>query len=376
MQDTDSKPKAFSTFRVLNGEAESHERDQLFRNVAQLYAYVSERCDDAQVMQYDEVLCQLADLVEIESRSAVAKVLAPLDRAPGHVVLRLANDVIEVAQPLLAFSSVLSDDDLIDIIASRSEEHRVAIAGRTVVHERVGEAIIEHGASASIGALVRNGGAELGAAARQKLTLLSRDDAALGEALRGRTEIDWQAVHRVIGSVTGRVMESAEHSEAEPTVEVTERVQTLVYNRMRNRAGFSAQEWKVAFNQVKALVDRKQLDDRALTRFVRYGYGHHAGAALSLRLEIGPEVFVKWLAGQDYAALTVALRALNLDAELFEALIGVLPWRDLPTALDRSNVRARFVALNRDDAEAIFEHWRSIAFRKRPTQEMGAVANG
>ena len=67
--------RAFSTFRVLNGDSNILERDQLFRNMAQLYSYVSDRCDDEQVAQYDEVLCQLAELVE-------GKELA--GRAPEH----------------------------------------------------------------------------------------------------------------------------------------------------------------------------------------------------------------------------------------------------------------------------------------------------
>eukprot|EP01035_Chromulina_nebulosa_P003229 gene3229-4399_t len=137
--------RAFSTFRVLNGDANILERDQLFRNMAQLYSYVSDRCDDEQVAQYDEVLCQLAALVEVEARTHVAKLLAPLDRAPGNVVNKLANDTIEVAAPLLEFSNVLSDDDLIEIVTKQSEEHRVAIAGRTNVPERVGDAIVEPG---------------------------------------------------------------------------------------------------------------------------------------------------------------------------------------------------------------------------------------
>ena len=97
MDELDDGQKAFSTFRVLNGDANSVERDQLFRNMAQLYSYVSDRCDDEQVAQYDEVLCQLAELVEVEARTHVAKLLAPLDRAPGNVVVKLANDDIEVA---------------------------------------------------------------------------------------------------------------------------------------------------------------------------------------------------------------------------------------------------------------------------------------
>src|SRR5690606_18548952 len=118
---------------------------QLFRNMAQLFSYVSDRCDDEQVAQYDEVLCQLAELVEAEARTHVAKILAPLDRAPGNVVVKLANDTYDVAAPLLEFSNVLSDDDLIDIISTQSEEHRVAIASRKSVPQRVGEAIVEHG---------------------------------------------------------------------------------------------------------------------------------------------------------------------------------------------------------------------------------------
>src|SRR3569832_2656598 len=98
-QEMEDNQRAFSTFRVLNGDANVTERDQLFRNMAQLYSYVSDRCDDEQVSQYDDVLCQLAELVEVEARSHVAKLLAPLERAPGNVVNKLANDdSIEVAR--------------------------------------------------------------------------------------------------------------------------------------------------------------------------------------------------------------------------------------------------------------------------------------
>ena len=124
MQELEEGTRAFSTFRVLNGDSNVVERDQLFRNMAQLYSYVSDRCDDEQIAQYDEVLCQLAELVEVEARVHVAKLLAPLDRAPGNVVVKLANDTYDVAAPLLEFSNVLSDDDLIDMRARESKALR------------------------------------------------------------------------------------------------------------------------------------------------------------------------------------------------------------------------------------------------------------
>lgn len=358
--------RAFSTFRVLNGDSNILERDQLFRNMAQLYSYVSDRCDDEQVAQYDEVLCQLAELVEVEARTHVAKLLAPLERAPGNVVAKLANDAIEVASPLLEFSNVLSDDDLIDIVANQSEDHRVAIAGRTSVPERVGDAIVEHGGTPSVGRLVRNSQAEIGREALQKLVALASTDSTLATDLRGRPEIDWGTLRGQIDAAGQKVLDSL-GARSRPLDPVTAgKVNAVVYNRMRNRAGFSAQEWKVAYNQIKALSDRRQLDERALARFTRFGYGHHVAATLSVMLDVLPEVFVKWLAMQDYVAITVALRAADLSPDLFEAAIATMPWRDLPTEADKSNVRTRYEALSREEASDIFELWRTHAFRRKP----------
>jgi hypothetical protein len=311
----------------------------------------------------------LAELVEVEARTHVAKLLAPLERAPGNVVNKLANDAIEVAAPLLEFSNVLSDDDLIDIVSNQSEAHRVVIAGRPTVPDRVGEAIVEYGGSPSVSRLAGNANAELRREIVEKLVARAASDPALATNLRGRTDIDWSTLRNQITDAGDKVLESLATA-FHPVDPVTAgKVNAVVYNRMRNRAGFSSQEWKVAYNQVKALFDRRQLDDRALARFARFGYGHHSAAALSVMLRVAPEVFVKWLAAQDYVAITVALRALGIAPDLFEALVATMPWRDMPTDADKTNIRSRFEALTREEAQGIFELWRTHAFRRRVGEE-------
>jgi uncharacterized protein (DUF2336 family) len=374
MNELDQGQRAFSSFRVLNGEDNHSEREQLFRNMAQLFSYVSDRCDDEQVAQYDEVLCRLAELVEVEARAHVAKLLAPLERAPGTVVVKLANDDIEVARPLLEFSNVLSDDDLIDIVGKQSEAHRVAIAGRPVVPERVGEAIVEHGEKPSVVRLVRNSHAEFDKSTLQKLVVRATQDAEIANNLRGRHDLDWQSLRGEIDHLADKVLESLGQPETSLDPVAAGKVNAVVFNRIRNGAGFSAAQWKLAFNQVKALSDRKQLDDRALTRFARFAYGHHAAAAISVMLRIAPEVVVKWLASQDYAAITVALKAAGLSSELFLAVFAVLPWRDLPHEQDKQQVGQRFGAMDREEATEIFNLWRAHSFRKRASAEERASA--
>ncbi|MVS98742.1 DUF2336 domain-containing protein [Devosia marina] len=369
MTELDESHRAFANFRVLNGDNNQMEREQLFRTTAQLFSYVSDRCDDDQVAQYDEVLCQLAELVEVEARVHVAKLLAPLERAPGTVIVKLANDVIEVARPLLEFSNVLSDDDLIDIIAKQTEDHRVAIAGRSMLTERVGDALVDHGKTASVVRLVRNPKAEFDRATLEKLVKRATEDAEIASDLRGRSDIDWKSLRGEIDQVAGKVLQTLGNIDRQVDPVAAGKINTVVYNRIRNRAGFNAQEWKVAYNQVKGLADRKQLDDRALARFARFGYGHHAAAALAVMLQVAPEIVVKWLAGQDYVAVIVALRATGMAPDLFGAIVATLPWRDLPSDADKKMVLSRFDALDRDDAKHIFELWRAHSFRKRAMGE-------
>lgn len=366
MQEADEQSRAFDNFRALRGEANPVERDQLFRNMAQLFSFVSERCDDAQVSQYDEVLCQLAELVEAEARSQVASMLAPLSRAPGTVVVKLANDSIEVARPLLEFSSVLSDDDLIDIVSGRSEEHRSVIAGRNDVAERVGEAIVEHGNDQSVSKLVENQNAHIDDRTMARIVERAAENDALTAGLRSRSDVDWRALEVHIGAAGMTILRQLDDTKRPVDKDKIQQATNVVYKRMRNQAGFSASEWRVAWGQVKGLNDRHQLDMYTLTRFGRFGYGHHLAAAMSVLLGIRPEVFLKWLAGQDYVAMTVACRSLGIAPELFEQAMSILPWHDQPSEVDIENSKARFESLDSDEAVGIFDLWREHAFRRRP----------
>lgn len=369
MSEMKSETKAFSTFRVLNGQANAGEQDQLFRNMAHLYSHVSERCDDEQVVQYDDVLCRLAGLVEEKARAYVAGVLARLDRAPGSVVVKLANDSINVARPLLEFSNVLSDDDLIEIVDNQTEDHREIIASRESIGPRVGDAIVDKGGTPSLTRLVHNKNATFGEEAMEKLVKRASNDRGLAAGLRGRNDIDWEQISSEISSAGGKVLEQLGLLENTSENGALGTVSAVVYNRIRNSVGFTAHEWKLAWNQVKALSDRRQLDNNALLRFTRFGYGHHAAAALTMQLGVRPEVLVKWLATQDYVAFTVACKANDIDEELFEGIITVVPWRDFPTVDQIKKVCGQFDALSSQEASGIFDLWRAHAFRKGMGQE-------
>ena len=67
---------------------------------------------------------------EVRVREALAQTLKENPTVPHDIALKLANDVVSVALPMLQFSEVLSDTDLVEIVKSQDVSRQVAIAGQ------------------------------------------------------------------------------------------------------------------------------------------------------------------------------------------------------------------------------------------------------
>ncbi len=84
-----------------------------------------------------DVLIELMRQAETDLRQALSEHISVIENAPLRLVLQVANDDIEVAQPVLKRSSVLKDLDLIYIIKSHGPEYWQAIASRKTLNDQV-----------------------------------------------------------------------------------------------------------------------------------------------------------------------------------------------------------------------------------------------
>ena len=94
-------------------------------------------------------------------RKAIAKILAASSHSPAHVVRCLANDVDEVAVPILKSSPILSDAELVDLFAEGSETAQMAIAARSALSASVCAAICEVGSESACRVMLQNAGASV-----------------------------------------------------------------------------------------------------------------------------------------------------------------------------------------------------------------------
>lgn len=90
-----------------------------------------------------DILRILARDVEIQVRRSVALSLSHSMTAPHDLIWHMANDVSDVAMPILQHSFVLSEEDLIAIVNSTKEVMKqVGIAGRESISEALAEELL------------------------------------------------------------------------------------------------------------------------------------------------------------------------------------------------------------------------------------------
>ena len=148
----------------------------------------TEMTDDERTLMYD-ILRRVIEDIETAMRAEVSRNLAELPDTPRDLAKILANDEIEVAYPILTLSSVLLDEDLIEVARNRTIEHQVAIAERPDISEMVSDVLVGIGEETVITALLKNPSARIASATLEYVVEESRRVDAYQDPILRRTDL-------------------------------------------------------------------------------------------------------------------------------------------------------------------------------------------
>ncbi len=98
---------------------------------------------------------------DVRVREALSNHLKTASNLSHDLAMGLAKDVDTVALPMLQFSEVLSDQDLIEIVHGHGSAKQAAVAQRASVSGEVADALIDTGNETAVTHLVTNEGADL-----------------------------------------------------------------------------------------------------------------------------------------------------------------------------------------------------------------------
>lgn len=195
--------------RLLAEDRDERVRQNLARKVAGLAPHLDDESRRKVRDQIVEVLEVLARDQAAQVRRVLAEALKDVAQAPPSVVRRLARDTeAVVALPVLEFSPLLTDEDLLEIIESGCLPDRlVAIARRCGLREGVSDAVVARDETSAITALLQNDSAQIREETLDSLVERAEDVPSWQEPLVRRPRLPARVVQRLAGFVSERLLE-------------------------------------------------------------------------------------------------------------------------------------------------------------------------
>jgi uncharacterized protein (DUF2336 family) len=135
-------------------------------------------------------------------RVALADALKENADAPHDVIRTLAADIDAVALPIIRVSPVLTEGDLLEIVAIGNETRQTAIASRPVVSETVSAALAETDRPGVVSTLMSNAGARIADETFGRVLDVLGDNQAVSAAMALRSQLPVTAVERLVHLVS------------------------------------------------------------------------------------------------------------------------------------------------------------------------------
>lgn len=139
---------------------------------------------------------------EVRVREALAEHLKNSGDLSREIAVGLASDVESVALPMLRYSEVLSDEDLIGFVQGHGAAKQEAIAQRSTVAAAVADALIETGNETAVTHLVANEGAELDESRLERVVNEYDSSQAVAAAMAHRPDLPAAVSEQLMNVVT------------------------------------------------------------------------------------------------------------------------------------------------------------------------------
>lgn len=332
----------------------------LMDNISDLFLSSEGRLNEHERVLMNDIMVKLLKNVERTIRKKLSERLAESDAMSLELVTLLANDHIEVAQPILEKSSLLKDEDLIETIRNRTDAHRLSIAIRAFVSTEVSDELIEHGSDDVIEALVRNENAELSQASIDYLVQESRSVDRFQEPLLNRNDLPFEVAHKMYWWVSAALRRKiVAEFDVDQTVldDALEMVTQTVASNHKEEDGVMAK----AIHLVKNLADQRKLNFDFVLTSLRQERINIAVAALAEISGLDVKIIWRVLREKNDESLAVIARAIGLEKSQFSSMfLLILQTSSGPKARSTSILNTMLNLYDRiqpDNAKAAVRYW-------------------
>lgn len=330
----------------------SAKRVNTLRRVTDLFLHDGERLNDEQVKVFDDVLGLLITRVETRAKAELSKRLAPLDYAPFEVIQHLAkDDDVAVAGEVLAYSSRVTTDTLLEVASTKGQDHLLAISGRAHLPEKVTDVIVDRGEVRVIRRLANNTGARFSEAGYSGIVARAGDDDELTEILGLRIDLPAQCRHDLVrrakDAVRARLLKIAPSALQQ---EIQRVLDDIAREDVRRKFGIAEQ-------LVKLMKELNELDDAAVFTFAEQNKFDEVIVSLAMLNDAPVEMMARLVEGPRADLILIPCRSAKLNWPTVETILRNRPVKPSISEATLEQAQRDYRRLSIETAQRTVRFW-------------------
>jgi uncharacterized protein (DUF2336 family) len=345
----------------LAEEPTSEARRAVLEGVSELFMSDDVQLNKRETGIADDILGSLAEEVEAEVRAELAERFADLPNAPHGLIRKLANDVFEVAAPVLMRSGILTDADLVEIVRNNGESHQIAVANRPEVSETVSEALVEVGTDEVLETLVRNEGASISEQSMSKIVERSETSIRLQAPLAARKDLPGDMMQEML-HFAGEAVKRIIMSRADVDEETVRRVIAKSEAALVSEAVASPALLRTAKDEIDRLVRLGKLHPDSLGDFLRRSEIPKFIVALAHLVDVDVDTARHIVFSPNYEGIAVACRAAKVEGTTFATIIQIMARSEALNIgrepLQMSELLQTYLNMPEETAQRAMRFWR------------------
>jgi uncharacterized protein (DUF2336 family) len=329
---------------TLAADPDERIRVLIGRKLAAMMPRVSEQTHDRACARVMTMLGQLVCDEATRIRAVIADILKEMPQAPHDVILRLASDdVFAVSGPVIKLSPLLTEEDLIGLLATAQPDQAAAIASRPGLPSGVCDVIAAGFDAETIRALLENGSAAIREATLDRIAARATCQTSWHGPLVRRPVLSGRAARHLAGFVRDDLLRVlADRTDLAP--DVLADLRTRLDARLHYQTGSAARghgDESALLDEARALAARGDLVEHALLAAAAHGDDRRALAMLAVAADVPIGVArhaAKLQSGKGVVSLVWKAGFSMRLAVALQSLVAHLS----PAALLRPNARGGF----------------------------------
>jgi len=346
----------------------SHSTDRhlsILKSVTNLFLAGCDRITDEVSSVFDDVIVRLVDHVESRARVELSWDLAPIANAPSNVIRRLAcDDDITIAGPVLAQSPRLTDQNLVEIAASKGQSHLSKIAERTQLSPVVTDVLVDRGDREVVSKVAVNSGARFSKTGMSMLVMRASGDNELTQAMTRRADISPALFKRLLSHATEEARQRMLAAAGPADRDAINRVLTQIAAQAGSMT-VSPKEYAAAQRLVHSF---SQDTEHTRSKVLQFADGNRIAelvAALSILSGVPIALVSRLICDSEPFGAMALCKAIGLEWMVAHAVLNTLPGMGDEREAKLEEMSEEYGRLSTQSAERLLGYWQACQARQQ-----------